>query len=179
MVDNGQTLCLSAASSCIVESEREPLLTTRANLRDPSAVVYSTLSVSFPPPMESCFLPGTREGGQKKKKKKKSVYVHNGGEEEDGAMLAPELTLASGALSLSLPLSLFWKAQLNHTLTRPRKAKNTVVGGKSPPQCPSFAYVAIHVRPSLLLLLFFGYPILSYKSKKKRRRFRNPHRVLS
>ena len=71
MVDNGQTLCLSAASSCIVESEREPLLTTRANLRDPSAVVYSTLSVSFPPPMESCFLPGTREGGQKKKKKKK------------------------------------------------------------------------------------------------------------
>ena len=58
-------------------------------------------------------------------------------------------------LSLSSPLSLFWKAQLNHTLTRPWKAKNTVVRGKSPPQCPSFAYVAIHVRPSLLLLLFF------------------------
>ena len=56
-------------------------------------------------------------------------------------------------LSLSSPLSLFWKAQLNHTLTRPWKAKNTVVRGKSPPQCPSFAYVAIHVRPSLLLFL--------------------------
>ena len=27
MVDNGQTLCLSAASSCIVESERERAIT--------------------------------------------------------------------------------------------------------------------------------------------------------
>ena len=81
-------------------------------------------------------------------------------------------------LSLSPSLS---SGKLNSiTHSRDREKQKTQSSEENP--LPSAR--RLHMSPSTSVRLFFFffffcYPILSYKSKKKRRRFRNPHRVLS